>query len=146
MIHKLRRDQTTSFEALFENTSGQYLIPVAWVIPNCAINNCVNCNQIHIRQFHLYKDVGCPTRMVKACNHMSNGLICQSHTVMAIGNWEWSPKKIVTALSLRLERQLNPRDMRLQVQFQFMLWVGVSPTMMTYTWAAKIPSQQLNLK
>ena len=68
------------------------------MIPNCAINNCVNCNQIHIRQFHLYKDVGCPTRMVKACNHTSDSLICQSHAVMAIAASE--VQKFATALSV----------------------------------------------
>ena len=146
MIHKLRRDQTTSFEVLFENTSGQYLIPVAWVIPNCAINNCVNCNQIHTRQFHLYKGVGCPTRMVKACNHTSDSLICQRQVIMAIAVSE--VQKFATALCVFFTKmwKVVPRDNRLQVQFQFMLWVGVSPKLMTYTWAAKIPSQQLNLK
>ena len=145
MIHKLRRNQTTSFDALLKNTSGQYLIPVAWVIPNCAINNCVNCNQIHTRQFHLYKDVGCPTRTVKACNHTSDSLICQSQVIMAI---ESEVQKFATALGVFYIKiwKVLPRDKRLQVQFQFMLWIGVSPTMMTYTWAAKIPSQQLNLK
>ena len=65
------------------------------MIPNCAINNCANCNQIHTRQFHLYKGVGCPTRMVKACNHMSDCLIRQSHAVMAIAS---EVEKFATAL------------------------------------------------
>ena len=74
------------------------------MIPNCAINNCVNCNQIHTRQFHLYKGVGCPTRMVKACNHTSDSLICQRQVIMAIAS---EAQKFATTLGVFFTKNLK---------------------------------------